>query len=376
MSIRNTFSRFVNFDSVVFVSLLTASAITLKNAYDIGRFPLLNSVDSGHRQYNLDKYITPKVVKGLEENGFVIINDVLSKEELLSISKDLIELNNSQLELEDSPNRDDTVRTDKLCFMIKEHRDEVIKRRRPLLSSSSSAEIRNNHDGGAGEVGCCSSVSGVVSGGSLSLSIVDLHASGESLLHGQNILLGLGNSLLKCGFTGFNNPSTKSKESKTIISSLFVPDQVMLSLYSPSGSFYKRHLDAVSPSMFYSMGFVEWLKSYCYRVRVLSAILYLNSGEPWNGNEKNDGGCLRIYLNKDQESASRRYDDSMINEVATNNEFYPIKKSNKDKGKEAYIDIAPEGGRLVIFDSQTIFHEVLPSNRKRHAISVWLTCSN
>ena len=35
------------------------------------------------------------------------------------------------------------------------------------------------------------------------------------------------------------------------------------------------------------------------------------------------------------------------------------------------LEIAPRGGRMVIFDSQRILHEVCPSSQRRIAITCW-----
>jgi len=88
----------------------------------------------------------------------------------------------------------------------------------------------------------------------------------------------------------------------------------------PKGSLYKRHLDVFTTDS----------------ARKLSAICYLNPD--W---EAADGGQLRLYL-------------------------------PDDKGKEMAKDILPEAGRLVIFNSQKIEHEVMPTERERYSITGWL----
>lgn len=39
---------------------------------------------------------------------------------------------------------------------------------------------------------------------------------------------------------------------------------------------------------------------------------------------------------------------------------------------EALEDVDPLGGRLVLFRSRDVPHEVLPTSRKRFAVSLWL----
>ncbi|MFL9845316.1 2OG-Fe(II) oxygenase [Flavobacterium rhizosphaerae] len=88
----------------------------------------------------------------------------------------------------------------------------------------------------------------------------------------------------------------------------------------PPGTYYKRHLDA----------FVNDDR------RRLSIVCYLND-EDW----QNDyGGELAIYLNKD--------------------------------GKEQVVDIYPLPGRMVIFESQLLEHEVKPVKHERLSITGWL----
>jgi len=84
----------------------------------------------------------------------------------------------------------------------------------------------------------------------------------------------------------------------------------------PSGTFYKRHLDQFSSR----------------NNRMISLIVYLNTG--W---AKGDGGELAIY-----------FDDKT--EI-----------------------IEPIGGRVVIFKSDVLEHEVLLSDKDRYTLTGWLT---
>ena len=88
----------------------------------------------------------------------------------------------------------------------------------------------------------------------------------------------------------------------------------------PQGSFYQRHMDQFA-------GMPH---------RVITVILYLN--EQW---QPSDGGMLRIY-HKDAE------------------------------GNEIHQDVAPLGGRLVLFLSGQYPHEVLPATRNRLSLTGWL----
>lgn len=88
----------------------------------------------------------------------------------------------------------------------------------------------------------------------------------------------------------------------------------------PSGTFYRRHLDAFPAQ----------------HRRVLSIICYLN--EAW---VPTDGGQLRLFL-------------------------------PDGHGGEATCDIEPLGGRLVCFESDRLEHEVLPARRERLSLTGWL----
>ena len=88
----------------------------------------------------------------------------------------------------------------------------------------------------------------------------------------------------------------------------------------PIGSFYKRHLD----------------QFHAVPHRVVTIILYLN--DSWS---EKDGGTLRMY--------------------------FP-----QEDGSERVEDVLPLGGRLVVFLSGDIPHEVLPTKKERISITGWL----
>lgn len=87
----------------------------------------------------------------------------------------------------------------------------------------------------------------------------------------------------------------------------------------PPGAFYKRHIDQFKQVQY----------------RIISCIIYLNAD--W---KKEDGGQLRIYSNKD--------------------------------GLESFVDIWPQAGTFTCFMSDSIEHEVLPTNRERNSITGWI----
>ena len=89
----------------------------------------------------------------------------------------------------------------------------------------------------------------------------------------------------------------------------------------PPGTGYKRHLDTFQND----------------DKRKLSIVFYLNEPD-WKAS---DGGALSMYI-------------------------------NKKNGSEEVITILPEAGRMVIFESQKIPHEVLLAQRNRLSITGWL----
>lgn len=84
------------------------------------------------------------------------------------------------------------------------------------------------------------------------------------------------------------------------------------------GDFYRRHLD-----------------SFAGRAsRVVSLVLYLNEG--WSSE---DGGALQVF--------------------------------NRDSQHEICGAVLPEMGRMALFMSEDVPHEVLPANRTRYSLACW-----
>jgi hypothetical protein len=162
--------------------------------------------------------------------------------------------------------------------------------------------------------------------------------AGEGLLHVQDLLRGIGNALEKQSFTGFERPQLRKMK-------LNVPNEVQIAVYGPGQDFYKRHFDGGSSrAELHDVGLLEYLRCASYRARSVTCILYLNPGLPeWSQSE--DGGCLRIHNNNRAEGDTT----------------------------ETFTDIVPRGGRLLIFDSKTVEHEVRPTSRLRSAATIWFT---
>merc|ERR1712113_145152 len=101
--------------------------------------------------------------------------------------------------------------------------------------------------------------------------------------------------------------------------------QVQATLYPSNGTKYRKHID--EPIQ------IQKEDSMNKKKRRITCLLYLNEfeGRSWN---KEDGGCLRIHL---------------------------------EDGKER--DIEPIGGRLVVFNSRYLPHQVLPCYFNRYAVT-------
>jgi Rps23 Pro-64 3,4-dihydroxylase Tpa1-like proline 4-hydroxylase len=77
--------------------------------------------------------------------------------------------------------------------------------------------------------------------------------------------------------------------------------------------------------------------------RRLTLLYYINPD--WS---PADGGCLRLYPKTQVPMASQ------------------------EEEEEVFVDVEPVGDRLLIFQSRTIEHEVLPSQALRFSLTLWL----
>jgi len=122
---------------------------------------------------------------------------------------------------------------------------------------------------------------------------------------------------------------------------LRVPRRVMCSCYPGEGAKYVRHRDN-------SVSLPEGTFS---NPREITCIIYLNP-EDWQA--ERDGGCLRMHL-------AAKVD---------NNKGCPDNCSSRDGA--CHLDIEPQAGRMVLFKSKEILHEVLPAYRTRMALTLWI----
>jgi len=91
----------------------------------------------------------------------------------------------------------------------------------------------------------------------------------------------------------------------------------------------------------------------CHNTRVFTALLYANETS-WD--TQRDGGSLRCHLTS-KPVGSVTHEDGCPSSCT---------------GLGCHRDISPIGGRLVVFKSRQLVHEVLPSFRRRFAISCWI----
>eukprot|EP00521_Asterionellopsis_glacialis_P010253 CAMPEP_0195306596 /NCGR_PEP_ID=MMETSP0707-20130614/37280_1 /TAXON_ID=33640 /ORGANISM="Asterionellopsis glacialis, Strain CCMP134" /LENGTH=276 /DNA_ID=CAMNT_0040370817 /DNA_START=274 /DNA_END=1104 /DNA_ORIENTATION=- len=149
-----------------------------------------------------------------------------------------------------------------------------------------------------------------------------------------------------------------------------------LAVTSPGGSVYPLHID--NPQGL-SVG----------DTRKLTCILYLNPDY-----QPGDGGELRIYhhQNGPQSSSSSRNETTTTTKDDDDDDGTVIAAPSDDECH--YIDLTPEGGKMVLFWSDEIPHEVLPtapdvddphnnvsedntsSLLDRYALTVWIPTEN
>ena len=118
---------------------------------------------------------------------------------------------------------------------------------------------------------------------------------------------------------------------------------VQLACYPGAGEGYVRHVDTFGGGADHGSQPVTVKKSH----RKITALYYLNPN--W---QEGDGGKLRAYYKSPEPQSSQ---DSKSNQAL-----------------ELQWDIEPKLDRLVLFRSDVVPHEVLPSNAIRYALTCWM----
>ena len=126
-----------------------------------------------------------------------------------------------------------------------------------------------------------------------------------------------------------------------------------LGYYSTDNIGYSKHRDALPDDGENENPF--------YQPRRITAIIYIND-TPWS---PDNGGALRLYLNN---LSHLRFD---LDNNNNNNNIIDEKKEERGE-EERYMDIDPLPGRMVVFLSGAVDHQVLPvGNKSRLAITSW-----
>jgi hypothetical protein len=159
-------------------------------------------------------------------------------------------------------------------------------------------------------------------------------------------------SLVDSDFQGFPEDAYNYNSSR-----LHVPAQMQVSICggtetrnerdvesSSTHNFYHKHLDSAGADNFGELGIIGWIRSRHLRQRYLTCIVYLNPD--W---KEGDGGCLRVF-------PKGELDD----------------EGGGDGQEPLHVDIAPLGGRMIVFSSSSLFHVVQTTRVQRFACAVWL----
>eukprot|EP01052_Picozoa_sp_SAG31_P038833 SAG31_NODE_5263_length_2644_cov_1.752849_1_plen_207_part_00 len=168
---------------------------------------------------------------------------------------------------------------------------------------------------------------------------------------------------------------------------LVVPADCMVACYPGDGKGYVRHVDndCAGPdglsvrghfmhlrfSVVYTSLVVEACRGCavvvgqdCHNNRVITAILYCNPN--W---QPDDGGCFRCWPSSGDHDCSVMQNASSI---AAASQSEAINHHAPSAGASGALDFAPRGGRLLMFLSKVLPHEVLPAWANRYAISLWM----
>jgi hypothetical protein len=139
--------------------------------------------------------------------------------------------------------------------------------------------------------------------------------------------------------------------SATAAASLAPPQSLQLALYDGDGSYYARHVDNPGTE---APGARDGPPGLRTGDRAVTAIIYLNAG--WTPDH---GGELRLWppggtaaLGTSSEASS---------------------SSLSSEAEDAFLDVAPLAGRLLLFDSARVEHAVRPARlAARWALSAWV----
>lgn len=154
------------------------------------------------------------------------------------------------------------------------------------------------------------------------------------------------------------------KEKCPTLSGLYERSDAMLTIYPGEGSRFAKHIDNTTQDG-----------------RKITVLCYLNPD--W---EESMGGALRLFIPK---KFRQKEDESKGNvgtrEVLRSEDSEGVQENAEKSLREdaaagdyhmKAVDVYPQGGRVAIFYSSDIPHEVLPTFGNRHALTIWYYDTN
>jgi Rps23 Pro-64 3,4-dihydroxylase Tpa1-like proline 4-hydroxylase len=268
----------------------------------------------------------------LNTNGIFVLDDVLTPKELSVVSQELkaLDLHFEAQNKEYSETRQDRVIWVRNHVSVEQHKKEMMQR--GVLEQGSLEKVLSKI-----------------------LSKNDHQLTKGGLSRALDILQSIANTLVECQYTSMD---------------LVVPMNAQLAAYSRGGG-YLAHRDTCNSSV-YELGLYQYFLLRRYRRRRFTAILYLNID-----NDAENSNFESIDSSNSHESSSSTTDSSwnIHTDGGALRCFIGAAPSDVEGVSAAVVrDIAPTGGRLVIFDSSKTLHQVLPmfSDRNRIALTIWI----
>lgn len=146
------------------------------------------------------------------------------------------------------------------------------------------------------------------------------------------------------------------------LSGLYERSDAMLSIYPGKGARFAKHIDNTTQDG-----------------RKITVLCYLNPD--WDDSM---GGALRLFIPKkfrckedESTSSSLSHETTSPSDRSETHEEVIAERKGEISGYHMKaVDVYPHGGRLAIFYSSEIPHEVLPTFGNRHALTIWYYDTN
>lgn len=267
------------------VTIVGCSKLLL-DAVKEGRAPLQGSIPA--REGNaFGRVFTPDQCRRLERDGYIIMDNFLTKEEITS-ARHAIETLDANFQFRGGPNElfDDGPSTTRAFDRVIVCRSGTLDLVRQQIANFAKSLVDSEFQGFPNDA----------------YALRTLHVPTQM-------------QVSICGGTETRNPSDQPS----------------------THNFYHKHLDSAGANNLGDLGIIGWIRSHHLRQRYLTCIVYLNSD--W---KEGDGGCLRVF---------------------------PKGRGERD---DDHVDIAPLGGRMIVFSSSTLLHVVQATKVQRFACAVWL----